>query len=268
MSYTTTETFDRKRAREWLNSMNNCNRKISKAWAEYLAGAMRRGEWVDTNATLGVDKNQRIADGQHRLLAIELSDTVQTFQVVWDVEPFNGLVPGGKARSSVDNFDAMGIPCNKYTASAIKTFAKFIKGTTQRVPDSELVHIFYRLGEEIDTARAVTHSLCARSTVSYGSAFPVVYMILSRYYMEHVVKSLFEQVLGGINNKSGSRELILHNRLAKRGGSQSKLSVHSFFSDMIRLMPNGKKGRKKSYTNEQVEQLIEQVIREYKEILE
>ncbi|SFT75717.1 hypothetical protein SAMN04487904_107187 [Actinopolyspora lacussalsi subsp. righensis] len=71
-------------AGKWLATNDN-NRNIRERLVEKIAGAIRRDEWQVNGDTIRFDENDRLRDGQHRLLAIQHSGhSVRTF-VAWGI---------------------------------------------------------------------------------------------------------------------------------------------------------------------------------------
>ena len=91
------------KAKQWLAQHNTGNRRMRKWWAEALAAAMRRGEWIMTHQGIAFAKSGRLIDGQHRLEAIVKAQMAQLMLVCYDVpdEAFAVLDIGVK-RSSAD----------------------------------------------------------------------------------------------------------------------------------------------------------------------
>ncbi|WP_347279250.1 hypothetical protein [Plasticicumulans sp.] len=55
---------------EWLLAMNTHNRSVRPTHVNLLAEVFRRREWWLTNQGIGISKDGRVIDGQHRLLAL------------------------------------------------------------------------------------------------------------------------------------------------------------------------------------------------------
>lgn len=60
-------------AAEILQTKNHKNRHLRGWWAEALAAAMRRGEWITTHQGIAFDEDGNVIDGQHKLKAVVLS---------------------------------------------------------------------------------------------------------------------------------------------------------------------------------------------------
>lgn len=81
------ETVTPEIAKAWLAAGNRKNRKISEPACRRLAGAILRGEWMDTTDAIGLAVDGAIVNGQHRLSAIIIADTSVSCLVVRNVNP-------------------------------------------------------------------------------------------------------------------------------------------------------------------------------------
>lgn len=102
-------------AEQWLK-LNTSNRRLRRWWAEALAAAMRRGEWLPTHQGIAFAVSGHLIDGQHRLIAIIKSGIAQQMLVVHGVpdKAFSVLDIGAKRSAS----DTTGL--NKRTAEACR----------------------------------------------------------------------------------------------------------------------------------------------------
>lgn len=69
-----------------LLGRNENNRRLSIRRATALAAKMKEGEWQYNGDTIRISKTGRLLDGQHRLMAIELSGIAQKQIIVDDLE--------------------------------------------------------------------------------------------------------------------------------------------------------------------------------------
>jgi hypothetical protein len=89
---------------------NKQNRKISKTWVKTLAASMKAGQWQMNGQTIVFEENGRLADGQHRLLAIIESGVSLKFLVVRGAENESmKSIDTGRNRSGGDVLHMMGI---------------------------------------------------------------------------------------------------------------------------------------------------------------
>jgi hypothetical protein len=74
-------------AKQWLD-VNHRNRKLNEPTIRRLANAIRRGEWMpDCTDGIGLDTDNGVINGQHRLNAIIEADTPVQALVVRNVRP-------------------------------------------------------------------------------------------------------------------------------------------------------------------------------------
>lgn len=117
-------------AAEQLNKRNGTNRCLRGWWAEALAAAMRRGEWITTHQGIAFSESGSIIDGQHRLKAVVIAKRpvdMMVFHGVPDVA-FSVLDIGVKRTTS----DTTGL--GKKTAEACRSAAYITLGSAALTP--------------------------------------------------------------------------------------------------------------------------------------
>lgn len=53
-----------------LLATNDMNRKVREEWVDYLASEMSEGRWQVNGDAIRIDRDGKLADGQHRCLAV------------------------------------------------------------------------------------------------------------------------------------------------------------------------------------------------------
>lgn len=86
--------IDPELAEKWLGS-NQHNRNIRERLVDALSGAIARGEWVFNGDTIRFDEKGKLADGQHRLLAVIKSG-----------KPIKSIVVTGLETSAQETMDS------------------------------------------------------------------------------------------------------------------------------------------------------------------
>lgn len=90
-------------AEKWLNH-NKSNRKLRDGVAEKYATDMKGGNWTKCPTPISFYEDGDLADGQHRLWAIVMSDTTQSFLVLRGLSRQDGLnIDTGLNRNVVDS---------------------------------------------------------------------------------------------------------------------------------------------------------------------
>jgi hypothetical protein len=143
-------------AEQWLK-LNNGNRRLRRWWAEALAAAMRRGEWLPTHQGIAFAESGHLIDGQHRLVAIIKAGIAQQMLVVHGVpdSAFSVLDIGAKRSIS----DTTGL--SKKTAEGCRYASKMVYGgnaTPQQVAylaSGGLAEVHDRLLENCNSSCAV-----------------------------------------------------------------------------------------------------------------
>jgi len=97
-------------AREWLKK-NTRNRHINGRVVNAYATDMAAGRWTPSNEGVGFYDTGELADGQHRLAAIEKSGAAIELLVTWDIPVSSGFnLNSGKGRTPLDNNRISGGP--------------------------------------------------------------------------------------------------------------------------------------------------------------
>lgn len=102
-------------------TVNECNRHVRGEDVARWAKAMKEDKWMDTGDTLKFDRNGKMIDGQHRLLAIIESGIPQFYSIVTGLDPkaFN-VIDTGRIRTASDAISILGYKYTSILASAIK----------------------------------------------------------------------------------------------------------------------------------------------------
>jgi len=245
-SYTETILVTPEMAKDWLEKYNKRNRKPSPMYVSIIAREIREGRWIETNATIGFDTEGFISDGQTRLAAIVLSGIPVRLHVVRNTEPYNGLVRQSRSRSSMDNFVALRIECDSRTSSAHKAFGKFLQNTSTRIPDRDVVELHEFFGDKMSSSCKKCNKYCHDGGVGYSANFSVVHFILSTFYLESKVDSLFEKILArhgevskrhsAYTTKLVSGKFVEEKEKREKLLRQNKISVKRFFTDMVQFI--------------------------------
>jgi hypothetical protein len=150
-------------AKQVLETQNTGNRRMRRWWAEAMAAAMRRGEWVTTHQGIAFTQDGRLLDGQHRLQAVVLAGIAVSMVVFKDVpnEAFSVLDIGVKRSIA----DSTGL--SKKTAEVCRLAAAIFFGGTI-VPGQVITIAESGLAEVHDRLQ-----LYCGSTAAYYSSAPI-----------------------------------------------------------------------------------------------
>lgn len=106
-------------ARRLLDSMDG-NRPKSKSRWEIYAADMRNGKWDMNGESIKIDKNGRMIDGQHRMLAVIAADRPVWFTIMRNIEPKTfATIDSGQSRTTGQVFSIKNIKNANTTGSIV-----------------------------------------------------------------------------------------------------------------------------------------------------
>lgn len=114
-------------AAKWLESNEN-NRRVQKDRVKLYASVMSRGGWHFTHQGIAFYEDGRLADGQHRLLAIHLSQVSVWMNVTYGLKlPAATAVDTGRPRNLTNAMHFMGLDTrNKFVPVARALFQEYL----------------------------------------------------------------------------------------------------------------------------------------------
>lgn len=123
------ETVTVAKARKWLGSANEGNRKPRKNVVAGYARDMASGRWAFTADPIRFNGDSKLVDGQHRLMAIIESQTPIKALVVRGLDSESKFcIDTGAKRSLADNLHYLGYTHTTMLASAIRWNINYIRG--------------------------------------------------------------------------------------------------------------------------------------------
>ncbi|MHC4750251.1 MAG: hypothetical protein ACYTFW_10285 [Planctomycetota bacterium] len=211
------EWIDPARAEELLGK-NEHNRRVTRQYQRQLSESMSRGEWKFNGDTIRIDRNGKILDGQHRLLAcIESGITMHTI-VVTGLDPnVFDTIDVGKRRNFADVLSTGGQTTYVHeTASALRKIDQTLnfKGNSPRrtlVEMEDLLKKFPDVVEKVKYCRntprhvmpvsmmSACYTMFSRVNKSQAKAW-VDAMISGEVVKKNAIHILREQL---IRNKTG-----------------------------------------------------------------
>lgn len=107
-------------AKQWMER-NTSNRSVARHVVAKYARDMAAKRWQVTGDAIRFDTNNRLLDGQHRLLACIQADTPFETAVIYNLPPeTQTVIDGGKSRNAADILSMSGLRNVTATASALK----------------------------------------------------------------------------------------------------------------------------------------------------
>lgn len=115
------EKINKQKAIELLNN-NTENRQVYHNLVPFLVNQMTKGLWKQNGESIIIDKNGKIKDGQHRLMAIVDADFSDFFVIAYDVDPnVFDTIDTGKSRGLKDILKINGYKNEGHLAGTISS---------------------------------------------------------------------------------------------------------------------------------------------------
>jgi hypothetical protein len=114
-------------ARSIVETRNHSNRPISRNSVVAFAKEMKNGNWKLLTDAIAFDVNGNLINGQHRLLAVIMSETTQRFHIFENQPVANFTVyDTGKNRTAGDILSISGISNSASECKSLSSMIKFI----------------------------------------------------------------------------------------------------------------------------------------------
>jgi len=216
---TTLELITPEKAFEMLK-MNTANRHISKVTINFYADQMEKGEWKTTSQGIAISDDNKIIDGQHRLMAIVKSKIPQNMYVTrgLDYEEVFAVYDTGKNRTAGDVLSIKGVKNASSNAAALKIYVglkrkhKSIRhGSSNKwlkLSNKELMDIYMSQKKSFDNIDDyVLKGISATTKIIPNSIILGIsyYLVIEKNHDIDKVRSFFIQL---INGKSVENETI------------------------------------------------------------
>ena len=140
-----------------LLELNDHNRKISNSNILTISGAIERGEWEVNGQPIIVDKEGRLMDGQHRLMAVQRTNKPILSVVVKGVEPeVFTTIDTGKVRKGGDTLSiACGLENPTTMANLIRKHQGYLEcrmTSPRRLSNQQILNLYREREEMYDEA--------------------------------------------------------------------------------------------------------------------
>lgn len=110
-------------AGELLEYHNQRNRQFYEQRAEFYAEEIRKGFWLNTSGSIGIDVLQQLTNGQHRLGGVVRSEMAVELPMVFNCDKdARAKEDAGKGRSEADRLSLSGTEASKSIVAAAKAF--------------------------------------------------------------------------------------------------------------------------------------------------
>jgi hypothetical protein len=233
-----------KMAKEMLN-LNSHNRNVSTKIVEKYARDMKNSNWRLTNQGIGIDEDNRLVDGQHRLLACVLADSAFPCIIIRGLRPDTQMVIDvGKRRSVGDQLTLVhGMENSTFKVAVANCIVSTVKSVgTFSLSSNEAMDIINLYDEEIQFI--ITDKKGILKGLNYAPAFAAM-VLAARVDMDKAIE-FKNQYCSGIGLSIGDPVLSLRNFMLGRdfnghGGNSYRHTIMNFTLNCLMCAFQGKK---------------------------
>jgi len=225
MKSVNTETITPDDAKEML-AKNPNNRHINKAYVKQLANDMGRRVFQDNGATICIDEEGNILDGQHRLLAIvESGVPLKDAIVVRGLKPESfATIDSGRPRTNGDRLSMMGIKNSSSIAACARAFLLYKLGDLAygaRISNVDVLEAAKEHAELFRKAQTMAHDM---NKAMRGQ--PAVYastLAMCIQYDREQTEEFVQGVISGADLKEGDARLAFRKYMIGLMASQQRI---------------------------------------------
>ncbi len=158
------------------------NRRIKNKVIKKYAACMLAGKWKLNGQSISFDTNGDLLDGQHRLLAIILSNVTLTLPVVTGLDPDTfDTFDIGSSRSSADALEMAGMKDGRRVASALAVIIMHDRGIQSKIrEDIKTNEVLEKLAPYRDLPAALQELGNIKIRLMRGSVFDGFYYVFRR----------------------------------------------------------------------------------------
>jgi hypothetical protein len=221
-----------KEAQDILSSSNVDNRNIRLNYVNMLANLIDADEWVVTHQGIAFDKDGRLVDGQHRLLAIVKSGKSTPIFVTKNLDKKTyAYIDTGNVRSQTDIYKI-----NHTLSAFITTIKHFNSDKDCKFNSKEMANIIFKIGPIHEKLVGPNKT---RTFTSGSSLAALFYHYCRTYDSKQYLESLFQN-LKSLNYaelpKIGN---AFHKSLAKR--QTSRIHHYTLLLEMLYVYDSSNK---------------------------
>lgn len=110
-----------------LLKKNKSNRPLNKANLDAFIRILEEGEWRPTHQGIGVDWNGNLIDGQHRLMAIQLTGIPADIRITTGLDPDDfTVIDNGRIRNAADTLAILGYEGGTQLGAALRLYDLYL----------------------------------------------------------------------------------------------------------------------------------------------
>jgi hypothetical protein len=212
-------------ANEWL-SFNLHNRKINPNAVARLVSDMKNGRWQDNGESIKFDRENRLIDGQHRLLAIIASGVELRLLVVRNLEPASQqTIDIGVSRTSGQIAGMLGVTNAHELAALAHLLLRYersrdsVWNTSASATKTEIVKFVTSHTSELTQANSFGNQ--ARRAARIKSApYALLAFHVLRQYDEGTWMKWHDRIVDGVGLSQTDPRLALRNQSMRRDSAR------------------------------------------------
>lgn len=211
------ETITPQLAQAFIDGNTN-NRPVKERHVKFLADQMIAGAWQVTGDPIKISTSGRLLDGQHRLMAIILSQTTQSVYVARNCEEeIFSVLDTGRARSASDVLATSGMKNYTCLAAATKLLILHQRGVLASMGGKAKLTTHASILEfaqqnDLEEATTKAHAWVSRCRLLNVGEWAALHFLLSRVHPKQSFDFL-QQISTGLNLTEGHPVFLLRTKL-------------------------------------------------------
>lgn len=209
-------------AAEWLQ-FNVHNRKINEPRVNQLVQDILAGRWMLNGETIKFDREGRLLDGQHRLMAVVQAKTAIQSLVMYALDPMAQLtIDIGQQRTTGQQLALAGITNTNATAALavclirIDLYPHLIWNTTLIPSKSEQIQYVIRHKDALEAAVVSGHKAWSATRIN-KTAYAALHFVAHREGYDIEWQTFDDGFVSGISLNAGDPRLALRNFAVRPG---------------------------------------------------
>ena len=213
---------------------NTANRSPNESNVEFLAEEMRTGNFKYNGESIIIAEDGTLMDGQHRLLAVVLSNTTVEASLIRNV-PIDSMptIDTGRARTAGDVLSIQGVTSPIHKTTAVRAIMSHYNkkkstrgGKTIRIANHAIVEFYEENRDNVDAMVDYCMHLYNVHTKFITGGYAAGYLYL--FSLEsRLAKPFIRELFTGVQESESNAAIMLRNRLINDKMSPTKMKATS-----------------------------------------
>jgi hypothetical protein len=212
-------------ANEWLN-FNTNNRRINPQAVAKLVSDIRNGRWQNNGESIKFDRENRLIDGQHRLLAIIASGISLRLLVVTNLEPGSQqTIDIGVSRTSGQIAGMLGVANAHELAALAHVLLRYersrdvIWNASASATKTEIVEFVTREASNLNRANSFGNQARRAARIKSVPYSLLAFHVLNKYD-EGTWMKWHDRIVDGVGLSQTDARLVLRNQSMRRDSAR------------------------------------------------